>query len=235
MAIVTFPVVARAAAARRTREVEQVMENNLKMASALILPAAAYMIIFAPELVALLFQRGAFTPEDTAATASILRIYSLGLLAQTLIFIVVRPFFTYGSSIWIPARAALIGLAVTVAVDVALLQSLGANGLAAGNATGISVMVLLLIRDMRRRVNVNPHGLASFFVRVFGAVLLAGSCALPLVLLELFSGLPAPVTLLLGGLVIGVTYLFIGRLLGIKELEELQDQARRVLRRRGRK
>ncbi len=205
------------------------------MGSTLILPAALYLIIFSPELIAFFFERGAFTAEDTAATASILRIYSLGLLAQTLIPIAVRPFFTDRAKIWMPVRAALIGLAVTVAVDVALLRSLGADGLAAGNAAGVSVMALLLIWDMKRRVvSVNSRRLASFFVRAFGAVLLAASCALPLVLLEAFAGLPAFATLLLGGAVLGLVYLFLGRLFGIEDLEELQNHARRLLSRGGR-
>lgn len=235
VALVSFPAVARAAAGGRTGEVEWLTERNLKMGSTLILPAALYLIIFSPELIAFFFERGAFTAEDTAATASILRIYSLGLLAQTLIPIAVRPFFTDRAKIWMPVRAALIGLAVTVAVDVALLRSLGADGLAAGNAAGVSVMALLLIWDMKRRVvSVNSRRLASFFVRAFGAVLLAASCALPLVLLEAFAGLPAFATLLLGGAVLGLVYLFLGRLFGIEDLEELQNHARRLLSRGGR-
>jgi putative peptidoglycan lipid II flippase len=230
VAIVSFPAVARAAAARRTGEVERAIESDLKMASTLILPATAYLILFAPELVAFLFERGAFTAEDTAATASILRIYSLGLLAQTAIYVVVRPFFTYRENIWTPIRATLIGLAVTIAVDVALLRSLGVDGLAAGNAAGISVMALLLIRDMKRRVvNVNSRRLAGFFVRAFGAVFLAAALALPLVLLDVSAVMPASVVLLLGGTILGLAYLFLGRLFGVGELEEIQDQARRAL------
>ena len=134
-----------------------------------------------------------------------------------------------------PVRATLIGLTVTVAVDVALLRSLGADGLAVGNAAGVSVMALLLIWDMRRRVvNVNSRRLASFFVRVFGAVLLASCCALPVVLLKALAGLPVPATLLLGGAILGVAYLVLARLFRIGEVEELQNQTRRMLSRRGR-
>lgn len=230
VAIVSFPTVARAVAARRMGEVERAMERDLKMIIALILPATAYLVIFAPELVAFLFERGAFTAKDTTATASILRIYSLGLLAQTLIYATVRPFFTYRSSIWTPIRATLIGLAVTVALDVDLVRSLGADGLAAGNAAGISVLAVLLIWDMKRRVvNVNLRRLGNFFVRAFGAVLLAVSCTLPLALLDVSAVLPTPAVLLLGGAILGLAYLFLGKLFGIGEFEELQNQARRVL------
>lgn len=235
IAFVSFPAVVRAAAARRTGEVERAVESDLKMVSALMLPAAAYLILFAPEVISVLLERGAFTAEDTAATASILRVYSTGLLAHALIYVTVRPFFTYRDSLWTPIRAALAGLAVTVAVDVALLESLGADGLAAGNAAGISVMALLLIRDMKRHVvNVDTRRLAGFFVRALGAVLLAGSCTLPLVLFDTFADLPALAVLILGGVVLGPAYFLLGRLFGIGELEELLIQAQRMLGRRGR-
>ncbi len=236
VALVSFPAVARAAAARRTGEVERVVEDNLKMVSALILPAMAWLIIFAPEVISLLLERGAFTAEDTAATASILRVYSSGLLAQTLIFVAIRPFYTYQGTTWLPVRSALIGLAVTIAVDVALLKSLGADGLAAGNALGISVTALLLIWDMKRRVvDVSLRRVASFLVRATGAVILAGSCALPLVFLDTFVGLPPSIAAVLGGIFLSCAYLLVGRVFGIEELEEIQNQARRVLSRGGRR
>jgi putative peptidoglycan lipid II flippase len=90
----------------------------------LILPAMAFLIVAASEIVGLFFQRGAFGPADTAATASILRIYALGLLGQTLVNIVVLPLFSIRHlrpTAWYPARAALIGLVVTVVVSLAAL------------------------------------------------------------------------------------------------------------------
>lgn len=231
VALVSFPALARAAAAGQMREVEQTTENNLKMVGALILPAATFLIVFAPELVTLLLERGAFTAEDTVATASILRIYSLGLLGQSMVYVLVRSFFTHQSgSIWLPSWAALTGLAVTIAIDVTLLQSLGADGLAVGNAAGISAVALLLILYLKRcGVNINWHLMASFFVRAFAAVLLAASCTLPLVFFRTLTGLPASATLFLGGVILGCAYLFLGKRFGIAELEELQNQAKRLL------
>jgi putative peptidoglycan lipid II flippase len=227
--IVSFPVLARAMAAGRTEEAEKSVESDIKMVSTLILPATAYLIIFAPEVVAVLFERGAFTPDDTVATASILRIYSLGLLAQTLIMVGIRPFYTHRYSIWMPMRAALGGLAVTVAVDVALLRGLGADGLAAGNAAGISVMALILGWDMNRHVvNVNTRRLARFFLRIFGVVILASFCALPLVLPQILPGLPKLGTLLFGAVILGIVYLIVGRSLDIEEIKKLQNYAMRV-------
>lgn len=235
VALVTFPALARAAGSDQTVEVEQLTERNIRMASTLILPAALFFILFAPELVRYLFERGAFTAHDTAATASILRVYSLGLLAQALIPVAVRPFYVYRDIIWVPVRSALLGLGVTVVVDVALLDTLGTIGLAAGNTAGVSIMALLLLRDVKNHVvSISIRRLASFYARVTGALLSAGCAIFPLVLLGNKAGLAGPFTLLLGAVSLGLVYLFVGRRLHVRELEDIYYQGRRVLSRRRR-
>ncbi len=223
VAIVTFPAVARAAAAGDREELGRVMDNDLRMVGALILPATALLFVLAPEVVELLFQRGAFTAQDAEATAAVLRVYSLGLLGQTLVGVAVRPFFTQRGTVWRPVRAALVGLVVTVLVGLALLDAFGAVGLAAGNAVGITVMSALLVRDVRHHVvELDLKALLAFFIRATVAVTLAGACALPLALIGPLESLPAIVELMLGGMVIGIMYLVVGRAVGLGELDELR-------------
>ncbi|NJL94999.1 MAG: oligosaccharide flippase family protein [Anaerolineae bacterium] len=52
---------------------------GLRLAITLILPATVGLIVFAPAVVGLVFQRGAFTPTDAAATAVALQLYLVGL------------------------------------------------------------------------------------------------------------------------------------------------------------
>jgi uncharacterized membrane protein len=85
----------------------------------------------------------------------------------------------------------------------------------------------------RHVVNVNTRRLASFFVRAFGAVLLASCCTLLFVILKIFIWLPMALMLILGGIILSCAYLFLGKLFGVRELEKLQDQARLVLMSRG--
>ena len=228
--VVTFPAVARAAAANQAGELREVLDKDLRMVGTLILPATALLVVFAPEVVALLFERGAFASQDTEATASILRVYSLGLLAQTLVWAAARPFFTRRSSVWVPARAAIVGLGVTIAVAVVLLDGWGAEGLAAANAAGISVMAVLLVRDTRHHVvDLDLGGLCRFFFRASVTVSLAGACALPLALSQRVGELPAIVELTFGGIVVGIAYFAIGRAMRIRELGELEGALLRVV------
>jgi putative peptidoglycan lipid II flippase len=70
--------------------------------------------------VRLLFQRGAFGLADTAATAEVMRLYSLGLVGQVLIVVGALVHFSRRGATWVPATAAAAALVVIVALDVSL-------------------------------------------------------------------------------------------------------------------
>src|SRR5262249_3983168 len=77
---VTFPTLARTVAAGQSGQARLRLESDLRAVTALILLATAYLVAFAPAVVGVLLEHGRFTAADTAATASIVRIYALGLL-----------------------------------------------------------------------------------------------------------------------------------------------------------
>jgi putative peptidoglycan lipid II flippase len=176
---VTFPLVARALAAGDLRAARDRVEKDLGQAAAVVLAGTAFLMACAPSVVALLFERGAFGPQDTAATAAVIRVYSVGLPAQALIGVMVRPYFSVRPVVrraadpgtaggrrrlldWYPAAAMVLGLGVTVAVGVLAMPAYGALGLAAGNAAGITATAALLLRGLLLR------GIAVRVPRVLG-------------------------------------------------------------------
>jgi putative peptidoglycan lipid II flippase len=145
---VTFPAVSRALAAGDRAKARVRVERDLALACVVVLVGAAYVIACAPRIVGLLFQRGRFDAADTAATASVMRVYALGLLGQSLVGALVRPYFSARRPAWYPAAAMAAGLAVTAAVDAAGVRLWGVHGIAAGNAAGITVTAALLLRAL---------------------------------------------------------------------------------------
>ncbi len=109
---VTFPVVARAVADGDTERARARVERDVALAAGLVLLGTATVVACAPQMVQLLFQRGAFTAADTAATAGVMRVYALGLLGQT---VVGRwPAATSaGRANWYPLGAMAVGIAAT--------------------------------------------------------------------------------------------------------------------------
>lgn len=148
---VTFPVVARALADGDTERARDRVERDLALAGTLVLLGTAAVVACAPQLIALLFQRGAFTAQDTAATAGVMRVYALGLLGQTLTGVLVRSYFSAGRAAWYPVAAMAAGIVATSWIGARTLGSWGVTGIAAANATGITLTAVLLLAGTGRR------------------------------------------------------------------------------------
>ncbi|MEU6915986.1 lipid II flippase MurJ [Streptomyces olindensis] len=148
---VTFPVVARALADGDTERARDRVERDLALAACLVLAGASVVVACAPQIIELLFQRGAFTGRDTAATVGVMRVYALGLLAQTLVGALIRSYFSAGRATWYPLGAMAAGLVVTAAAGAWAVGPWGVRGIAAANAAGITVTAALLLAGMGPR------------------------------------------------------------------------------------
>lgn len=82
---VTFPVVAQAMAAGEREKARLRVERDLGLAGTVVLLGTAVVLGYAPQIIEVLFQRGAFDAADTASTAQVMRVYALGLLGHCLV------------------------------------------------------------------------------------------------------------------------------------------------------
>ncbi|WP_444852325.1 lipid II flippase MurJ [Streptomyces sp. NPDC000229] len=171
---VSFPVVARALAAGDTATARRRAERDLLLAGVIVLVGAATVVAAAPQIVHLLFQRGAFDGADTAATAAVMRVYALGLLGHTLVGALVRCYFSASRPLWYPAAAMLGGIAVTAAAGGAWAGSWGTEGIAAANALGITLTAALLLLGARgQSVPLDARRLAAGLARLTVAAAVA--------------------------------------------------------------
>ncbi|MER5222585.1 murein biosynthesis integral membrane protein MurJ [Streptomyces flaveus] len=148
---VTFPVVSQALAEGDTERARDRVERDLRAVSYVVLLGTAAVVACAPQLIQLLFQRGAFTAQDTAATAAVMRVYALGLLGQALVGALVRSYFSAGRATWYPVAAMTAGIAATAGAGAWAVGSWGVLGIAAANAAGISLTALILLYGMGTR------------------------------------------------------------------------------------
>ncbi|TYK50957.1 lipid II flippase MurJ [Actinomadura decatromicini] len=173
---VTFPKLARASAEGNVREVARRIQRDLAIASAMVLAATAFLVAFAPTVTRVLFEHGEFTAADTRGTASIMRVYALGLWGQTAVGLAARAFFAGRRPTWRPAAVLLLGLAATAAIGAAFAASFGTLALAAGNAAGITLAAVLLLFGLRARVApISLRRVAADVSRL--ALAAAGACA----------------------------------------------------------
>ncbi len=149
--VVTFPVVARAIAEGDPRRARERVERDLVLTACLVLFGAAVVVACAPQILQLLFQRGAFTAQDTATTAAVMRVYAAGLLGHTLVGALVMSYFSTGRTTWYPLGAMGVGALTTVALSAWAVQPWGARGIAGANAAGITLTALLLLHGLGPR------------------------------------------------------------------------------------
>ncbi|WP_399927668.1 murein biosynthesis integral membrane protein MurJ [Streptomyces kanamyceticus] len=207
---VTFPVVARALAAGETERARDRVERDVVLAGCVVLLGTAAVIASAPALIELLFQRGAFTARDTAVTASVMRVYALGLLGHTLVGALARAHFSLARTTWIPCYAMFTGIVTTAGIGFLTVGTWGVHGIAAANATGICVSALLLLRGMGPdTVPIRTRRLAGQLGRLVAAA--GGATALGALCAERM-GQPA-LAVLASGAVVTVSFVLLGLLL----------------------
>jgi putative peptidoglycan lipid II flippase len=119
--------------------------RGLELAIGLALPATLGLIVLNEPVVRMLFQHGAFTAADSAATAQALTWLALGLPAHVLVKALSPAFFAREDTTT-PLWATLKGFAVALVLSVVLGRIFGASGIAAAIALGAWSSAFSLIR-----------------------------------------------------------------------------------------
>jgi putative peptidoglycan lipid II flippase len=119
--------------------------RGLELAVGLALPATLGLIALGEPIVRMLFEHGAFTALDTAATAQALMLLAFGLPAHVLVKALSPAFFAREDT-RTPLLATLGGFAVAIVLSVVFGQIFGAAGIAASIAVGAWSSALALLR-----------------------------------------------------------------------------------------
>jgi putative peptidoglycan lipid II flippase len=142
---VLVPEMTRALRGNDDQSTMHAQSRGLELALGLALPATFGLIVLSEPIVRLLFEHGAFTTTDTAATARALTLLSLGLPAHVLVKALSPAFFARGDTMT-PLFATLKGLAVAIASAVVLGHVYGTTGIAASIALGAWSNAITLVR-----------------------------------------------------------------------------------------
>jgi putative peptidoglycan lipid II flippase len=158
MGTVLVPELTRALRSGGKADVAHAESRGLELAVGLALPAMLGLIVLAQPIARLLFEHGAFTATDAAATAEILSWLALGLPAHVLVKALSPAFFAREDTL-APLLATVKGAAVAIVLAVLLGHFFGPQGIAAALACGAWSNAASLIR----------HGQATFGFAIDGA------------------------------------------------------------------
>lgn len=151
IATAVLPEAARHAAVNDRASIRDTVTRGLALMALVNIPATCGLIALAPEIIRLLFERGRFTADDTAATAFALRLYAVGLLGYSTTRIATPVFYALGRS-RVPVALSSAAVAVNIGLSIVLVRTLGFGGLALATSlaalANASVCVLLLRRQL---------------------------------------------------------------------------------------
>lgn len=182
LAMVAFATWANLRAAGRQQDARRAVDQALRWTLVLAAPVLAGMFIGRYVLIGLLFERGAFSADDTARVASVLGIYLPGVLPNLLGILAVRAHIIERNLMlvfWL-GIASMLGNAVLNAL---LIGPLGLEGLALATTLNMLLIPALYIAALRPLVPFAPRPWAR-------ALLLAAAAVAVAVVVELGPGAP---------------------------------------------
>jgi len=176
IAIVIFPRLSEHAAKGETDRLKTTTVAALRTFILIIAPLTLGAIFLAHPIISLLFERGAFTAEDTAITSAVLQIYALGLLGSGMFEIFNRAFYAVKNT-KLPVILYSICMGVNIVLNASFIGPFGYRGLAA--ATSISATLTMLLLGIAFRKQFGHFGFSSIAVMVIkcaaaGAVMALG-------------------------------------------------------------
>jgi putative peptidoglycan lipid II flippase len=129
-------------------------------------PAMVGLIVLGAPIVRVIFERGAFTPDDTRATAAALQFYAIGLVGYSVVRITSPVFYALGRS-RTPVAVSVATVLLNAGLNLALVRLMGYRGLALGTSLAALANAGLLTYLLQRRLDGLEFGtLISSCVRI---------------------------------------------------------------------
>lgn len=219
IATAIFPLLSRHAASGSHADVRTTASLALRTVLFVILPVTALVVVLRVPLVALIFQRGQFTPQATEAVAAALLGYAVGLPAIAGSYVVTRTYYAL-QDMGTPVRIGGVMVVLNALLASVLMRSWGVGGIAlAASIVSVLNVGLLLWRLRQRLGRIDGRQIASSFLRSGVASLIAGAAGAAVAALVRPHGL-AGYSLQVGAALVagGVGYLGACYLLRVDEL-----------------
>lgn len=232
IATASLPAISAHAATSDDTGIRHAVVRGLRLMLLLNLPATLGLTVLATPIVSLIFERGRFTPVDTAATAAALAFYAPGLIGYSAVKLISPAFYAMGNS-RVPVIASGASVALNICLNLILVRSLGHRGLALGTALSALLNAGILILVLRARLGgLDGRRLVTAVLKISCAsIVMAGAAYYTERFLHIpFAGrdVIAQGVRVGGAIAVGIGVLAVStHLLGLEEFAELR---RRVLR-----
>jgi putative peptidoglycan lipid II flippase len=148
ISLASLPSLARSDYAKDDAGYERTLGISLRMVLVLLVPATIGLFVLAQPVVALIFEHGAFGPQDTVQVANALRFYLFGLTFAGIDQLLIFAFYARKNTLT-PALVGVAAVGIYLIVALALIRPLGMIGLVIANScqlAGHAIIMLFLLR-----------------------------------------------------------------------------------------
>ena len=177
IAAAATPAVSRLVAEGNFARIRSTIAGAINLMMLMNVPAMVGLMVLARPIVAVIFERGHFVAEDTAATAGALQFYAIGLVGYSVVRIVSPTFYALQRS-RIPVMVSAASVAVNIILNLGLVRAMGYRGLALGTSLSALVNAAAQLWLLRREIGgIDGPRIASTLARVVAAAAVMGLVA----------------------------------------------------------
>lgn len=170
LSIATMPVLAKHAAKKDIASMKETMVSSLTMVFSLTIPATIGLMLLAEPIIRIIFERGAFTAFDTAATANTLILYSIGLFAYSANKILVPVFYALEDTKY-PLIASFLAVATNILIITLSIESF--QHLAIALSTSCSMILNFFFLSIVLYIKTGGYSV-RYLLKALGKIAIAG-------------------------------------------------------------
>lgn len=145
-----FPTIAELGASGQIEKMKKSISSSVVSTMLLVIPASIGMAVLAEPVIGVIFERNAFTREDTIAVAILVAAYAPNNIFQSMIDVIDRGFYAVGDS-KTPVIVVLIQQGLNVIFNLILIKFFGIRGLAYATVLSTAVGTILMAYQFRKK------------------------------------------------------------------------------------
>jgi len=173
--VASYPFLSRLAAEKKFDEMNAMLNSITKKIATILIPCCSVMIPLAPQIIAILYQRGHFNAQSTAATAPVLMIYLLGAFPFAASTIVMRSYYAQ-KQMMLPMILSTIIAVASIPLYMGLGSMLGSSGIALASIIGMTAQFCILyFMWEKRHKHVDDAIATAIFISKIASISLIGS------------------------------------------------------------
>lgn len=150
VATLTYPKITKAVTNGDWKSFNLLGQKSIAITLMFCIPLCLGAIAFSSRIIQVLYERGAFDAASTALTGETFAFYSLGLVFLALNELLTQIYYSM-RDMKTPIICSVIGIAVNISLDLALVGSMAHRGLALASSVAAAVNTLMLLAMIKRK------------------------------------------------------------------------------------